>query len=154
MLRMKNTTIARTLTIALALSVMVACKKKDEAPVVDTTTLAPPPSTPVVLRVSGVETGKGVNADKTINNDAHDFGVRDTIWVSVKTEGGGTGKLAAKLTFSDGQTAGESSQDITPIGDANHEFHFSKKTAWPKGDYKVDVTLDGVSAGTKDLTVK
>lgn len=154
MLRMKNTTIARTLTIALALSVMVACTKKDEAPAVDTTTLVPPPSTPVVLKVDGVETGKGVNADKTIKDDAHDFGVRDTIWVSVKTAGVGTGKLAAKLTFKDGQAAGESSQDIAPNGDTNHEFHFAKKTAWPKGDYKVDITLDGVSAGTKDLTVK
>ena len=110
--------------------------------------------TPVALKVDGVETGKGVNADKSIKDDAHDFGVRDTIWVSVKTAGAGTGKLAAKLTFTDGQVAGESTQDIAPTGDANHEFHFSKKTAWPKGDYKVDITLDGVAAGTKDLTVK
>ena len=154
MLRMKNTTLARTLTIAVALSVMVACKKKDEAPAVDTTTLVPPPSVPVALKVDGVETGKGVNADKTIKDDAHDFGVRDTIWVSVKTGGAGTGKLAAKLTFQGGQTAGEASQDIAPTAEANHEFHFAKASAWPKGDYKVEVMLDGAPAGTKDITIK
>jgi hypothetical protein len=36
---------------------------------------------------------------ETVANDAHDFGVRDTVYVSVKTEGTGTGKLTAKWTF-------------------------------------------------------
>jgi hypothetical protein len=49
---------------------------------------------------------------------------------------------------------GESTQDISPTADAYHEFHIVKKTAWPKGDYKVEILLDGVSAGTKDFTVK
>ena len=84
----------------------------------------------------------------------HDFDVRDTIYVSVKTEGAGTAKLAAKLTYQDGTTVGEPSQDIAPAGDANHEFQFAKATAWPKGDYKVEVMLDGVSDGTKDITIK
>jgi hypothetical protein len=109
---------------------------------------------PVALKVSGIETGKGLNADKTVKDDAHDFGVRDTIYVSVKTEGAGSGKLSAKFTFQDGQTVNESSQDIAPTGDANSEFHIQKATAWPKGDYKVEIMLDGVSAGTKDFTIK
>ena len=154
MIQKRNMTTVRTITIALALTVLAACGKKDEAAAVDTTTLVPPPSAPVVLKVDGIETGKGVNADKTIKDDEHDFGVRDTIYVSVKTAGMGSGKLAAKLTYQDGQTAGESSQDISPTADAHHEFHFTKASAWPKGDYKVEVTLDGVAAGTKDLTVK
>jgi hypothetical protein len=48
----------------------------------------------------------------------------------------------------------ESSLDIAPTGDTYHEFHIEKATAWPKGDYKVEVLLDGVSAGTKDFTIK
>jgi len=135
-----------------AVFVMSGCKKKEEAPAVDTTAVAPP--APVAMHVSGVETGKGINADKTVKDDAHDFGVRDTVYVSVKTEGAGSGKLAAKFTFQDGQTVNESSQDIAPTADANHEFHLSKKTAWPKGDYKVLITLNGDSAGTKDFTIK
>jgi hypothetical protein len=80
--------------------------------------------------------------------------VRDTVYVSVKTEGAGTGKLAAKFTFKDGQVVEESSQDIAPTGDAYSEFHIMKATPWPKGDYKVEITLDGVAAGSKDFTVK
>lgn len=137
-----------------AVLVMSGCKKKEEAPAVDTTAAMPAPPAPVAMHVTGVETGKGINADKTVKDDAHDFGVRDTIYVSVKTEGAGSGKLAAKFTFKDGQTVNESSQDISPTADANHEFHLSKKTAWPKGDYKVLITLNGDSVGVKDFTVK
>ena len=72
----------------------------------------------------------------------------------MKTEGAGTGKLAAKWTYQDGKTVNETTQDISPTGDANHEFHIVKATAWPKGDYKVEILLDGVSAGTKDFTIK
>lgn len=154
MYQMKNITMARTLTIALALSVLVACRKKDEAPAVDTASMMPSPSMPVALTVDGIETGKGLNADKTVKDDAKDFGVRDTIYVSVKTEGAGTGTLAAKFTFQDGQTVDQASQEISPTADAYHEFHMQKRTAWPKGNYKVEVTLNGVSAGTKDFTVK
>jgi len=135
--------------------VMSGCKKKEEAPAVATTAAMPAPApAPAAMHVTGVETGKGINADKTVKDDAHDFGVRDTVYVSVKTEGAGSGKLAAKFTFQDGQTVNESSQDIAPTGDANHEFHLSKKTAWPKGDYKVLITLNGDSVGVKDFTVK
>ena len=144
---------ARYLPLALAL-VFFSCKKQDATPVDTSAAMAPvPPPAPVALKVDGVETGKGLNADKTIKDDAHDFGVRDTIYVSVKTEGAGNGKLAAKFTFG-GKTVNESSQDISTTGDANHEFHIEKKTAWPKGNYKVVVSLNGDSVGVKDFTIK
>jgi len=149
-------TTMRFSAIAVSVAALLAtgaCKKK-EAPAVDTTAIMPAPApAPAALHVSGVETGKGLNTDKTVKDDAHDFGVRDTIYVSVKTEGAGNGKLAAKFTFG-GKTVNESSQDISTTGDANHEFHITKKTPWPKGDYKVDITLDGAPAGSKDFTVK
>ena len=153
---MKNintTTLIRVAALALLVT-SVACKKKDAA-VADTSPAATTPiPEPVALRVSGIETGKGLNADNTVKDDAHDFGVRDTIYVSVKTEGAGTGTLGAKFTFQDGQTVEEDSQSISPTGDAYNVFHIQKATAWPKGDYKVEVTLNGVSAGTKDFSVK
>jgi hypothetical protein len=153
---MKNiNTTALVRVAALALLVTsVACTKKDGA-VADTSPAATTPiPEPVALRVSGIETGKGLNADKTVKDDAHDFGVRDTIYVSVKTEGAGTGMLGAKVTFQDGQTVEETSQSISPTGDAYSEFHIQKASPWPKGDYKVLVTLNGDSVGTKDFTIK
>ncbi|MEO5589409.1 MAG: hypothetical protein ABIS03_07465 [Gemmatimonadaceae bacterium] len=144
-----------TLLALAATMAVTACAKKDDAAMADTTAMMTPPAmTNTVLRVDGMETGKGLNADKSVMDDAHDFGVRDTVYVSVKTEGTGTGTLAAKFTYQDGKAVQDMSQNITTTGEAMHEFHIQKATAWPKGDYKVEVMLDGVSAGTKDFTVK
>ena len=150
---MNNTTLIRVAAAALLVTV-AACSKKDAA-VADTSPAAiTPVPEPAALRVSNIEVGKGLNADKTLKDNTDDFGVRDTIYVSVKTEGTGSGKLSAKFTFQDGQTVEETSQSISPTGDAYSEFHIQKATAWPKGDYKVEVTLNGVSAGTKDFSIK
>ena len=149
MYRMKTLAAA---AFALAL-VSTACKK-NETPAADTTAMMPEPAPAAALHVSGVETGKGINADKTVKDDEHDFGVRDTVYISVKTEGAGSGTLASKVTFQDGQTVDETSQNIAPTGDANHEFHIAKASAWPKGDYKVKISLNGDSVGAKDFTIK
>lgn len=148
--------VVRSLTLALLVPA-VACGKKDDAVVVDTAAMMPPAMpAATALSVSSIETGEGLNADMTLRDGTGDFGVRDTIYVLVKTEGSATGsKLAAKWTFQDGQTVEESSQDISPAGGSvNHEFHMQKATPWPAGKYKVEIMLDGVSAGTKDFEIK
>ena len=147
--RMKTAAVA-----AFALALVATACKKNETPAADTTSMMPEPAPAAALHVSGVETGKGINADKTVKDDAHDFGVRDTIYISVKTEGAGSGTLGSKVTFQDGQTVDETSQSIAPTADAYHEFHIAKASAWPKGDYKVKITLNGDSVGAKDFTVK
>ena len=154
MKKLNNTTLVRVAAAALLVTV-AACSKKDAA-VADTSPAAitPAPEPAAALRVSSIETGTGLNADRTLKDNTDDFGVRDTIYVSVKTEGTGSGKLSAKFTFQDGQTVEEASQDIAPTGDAYSEFHIQKGTAWPKGNYKVEVMLNGVSAGSKDFEIK
>ena len=152
----RPTSPARLLPLVFALA-LFACKKNEAPPADTTAAMAPapaPPAAPAPLHVTEVETGKGLNADKTIKDDAHDFGVRDTVYVAVKTEGAGNGKLAAKFTYQDGKTVSEASQDIAPTGDAYHEFHITKKSPWPKGDYKVVIRLNGDSVGVKDFSVK
>jgi len=147
----------RALLPIVLLIAAAACGKKDDTTLADTSTIAPAPSAvPAALRVSSIDTGKGLNADKTLRDNTDDFGVRDTIYVSVKTDGASSGsKLAAKWTFQDGQTVGESTQDIAPTGgEAVHEFRLAKATAWPAGKYKVEIILDGTSAGSKDFEIK
>jgi len=142
------------LAVALA-ALTAACGKKDDAAVaVDTTGMVNPPAAATALRVSEIETGKKLEADKSIGDGTDDFGVRDTIYVAVKTEGSGSGTLAAKWMYQDGQTVDQNTQSISPTGDAWHEFHVQKATAWPAGKYKVEVTLDGAPAGTKDFEIK
>ena len=155
MMSFRNPRTAAVLSLALLFSAAACSKKADDAVVTaDTTSMSMPPAAPAALRVSDVETGKSVKADKTLTDDMDDFGVRDTIYVSVKTEGTGAGTLAAKWTFQDGQMVEEASQSISPTGDAWHEFHIQKASAWPKGKYKVEISLNGVPADSEDFTIK
>ena len=146
---------AKVLLAVAMISALSACGRKDDAAVTTAdTSLSVPAPAPAALRVTEVETGKAVGADKSLTDDADDFGVRDTIYVAVKTEGSGSGTLAAKWTYQDGQTVEESSQSISPTADAWHEFHIQKATAWPAGDYKVEIMLNGAPAGSKDFEIK
>ena len=48
----------------------------------------------------------------------------------------------------------ESSQTVQASGKTRTEFHVSKPDGWPIGRYRVDVTLNGNPAGSKDFEVK
>lgn len=141
-------------TALLLLLSLGACGKKDDA-ATDTISLGPTPDSGPI-RVSDIEIGRRIGADKKINDQTDDFAVRDTMYVSVATEGASTGsRLAAKWTFNDKQVVDSSSQSLAPAGGTTvTEFHITKATPWPKGKYKVEILLDGVSAGTKDFEVK
>ncbi|MDQ3082998.1 MAG: hypothetical protein M3R07_12390 [Gemmatimonadota bacterium] len=141
--------------LAIALVTTAACSKKaDDNVVVGDTSMNTMPPVTNALRVDEIEIGKGLDADKSVRDGTDDFGVRDTIYVAVQTDGSGSGTLGAKFTFQDGQTVEETSQNISPTGEAWHEFHMQKSTAWPAGNYKVEVMLNGASAGTKDFSIK
>lgn len=139
---------------------LAACGKKDEGKVVDTTALGTQTATVSVdttpIKVSDIQVGKAIGADKKVSNSTDDFGVRDTMYVAVITDGAAKdAKLTTKWTFNNGQVVKQETQTISPTGGENvTEFHITKASAWPKGNYKVEVTLNGVSAGTKDFSVK
>jgi hypothetical protein len=143
----------------LTLGALAACNKKNDATVTDTTSAGTTTATVAVdtspLRVSDIQTGKAVGSDNKIGDQTTSFAVRDTIYVAVITDGAAKdAKLAVKWTFN-GKPVSEDSQTISPTGGTTAtEFHILKKTPWPKGKYSVDVSLNGLSAGTKDLEVK
>jgi hypothetical protein len=154
---------ARIGTLASALllvGTIAACNKKNDTTLTDTTSLGTTTATVAVdtapLRVSDIQVGKGVGSDKKIGNQTTSFGVRDTMYVSVITDGAAKdAKLSTKWTYNGKQVVNESSQTISPTGGTTAtEFHVDKKSAWPKGKYTVEVMLNGASAGTKDLEVK
>jgi len=139
---------------------LAACNKKGDTTVTDTTSLGTTTATVAVdtapLRVSDIQVGKGVGSDKKVSVQTSSFGVRDTMYVSVITDGAAKdAKLTAKWTFNGKQVVNESSQTISPTGGTTAtEFHVDKKSAWPKGKYSVEVMLNGVSSGSTDLEVK
>ena len=152
---------AAAIASACVFSIAVAaCGKKDQGQVVDTTAAGMQTATVSVdttpIKVSDIQVGKSIGTDKKVSNGTTTFGVRDTMYVAVVTDGAAKdAKLTTKWTYNNSQVVKEETQTISPTGgESVTEFHVTKGTAWPKGNYKVEVSLNGVSAGTKDLEVK
>jgi len=139
-------------TLILALTLLsAACSRGSEKP--DTTGTT---GTGVGVRVSQIDIGRSLAADKTVSAKADSFKPNDTIYASIATEGtaAAVATLKARWTYQDGQVVDESTQSIAPTGNARTEFHISKPDGWPAGKYKLEVFLNGSSAGTRDVEVE
>lgn len=161
MMRQRHTITA--LSIALAAASLAACQKKEAAPppATDSTAAAAAPAAApapaAALSVSSIDLGKAIGADNKVTTPLTTFGPKDTIYASVNTDGAASGTLSAKWSFVNGAketVVDTSSRSISPTGPATTEFHITKKTAWPAGQYKVEVFLNGTSAGVKNFEVK
>jgi uncharacterized protein YfaS (alpha-2-macroglobulin family) len=107
------------------------------------------------VTVTTVELGKQIGADKRVTQQMTSFAPKDTIYATVLTNGSApSATLTAKWTYQDGQVVNESTQSIAPNGPAATEFHIAKPDGWPTGTYKVEVSLDGRSGGTREFEVK
>jgi hypothetical protein len=112
-----------------------ACKK--EAPPPPPVTV-PPTTAPAPVAVSAVTLGSALGADK-----------RDTIHASVETTGVGLATVRALWSFVKGdQTAkvDETVIEVHATGPTVSEFHVSKPSGWPQGDYKVEIFLGEATA--------
>lgn len=147
------------LALTLALVPMIgACGGDDDVDdnVPPATAPAPAP-TAAALRVTDVEVGRSIDADRRVNDndEADEFGPMDTIYVSIDTEGTASGSsLTARWTFEDGQVVDESSQTISPTGPAVSEFHISMPDGLPAGGYTVEILLNGQTVETEDFTIR
>jgi hypothetical protein len=142
--------------LAFGLTALTAagCKKEAPAPQSETGAAAPAPA-PAEFSVSVIEVGKQIGPDKRIAAPTATFGRKDTIYASVVSEGAAPSKvIAAKWSFQDGQIVKEAAETIAPSGPAATEFHISKPSGWPVGKYKVEISVDGSPAGSKDFEVK
>lgn len=147
-------------TVAAGLVLTAGCgKKAAPAPAEPPAATPTPPPAPPPLAVAGIDLGKAIDASNKVAAPLTTFGVRDTIYASVNTTGAGTNAtLAAKWTYL--KAAGgeipvnESSLTISPTGPVASEFHITKASPWPKGKYKVEVLLNGSSAGVKEFEIK
>jgi hypothetical protein len=149
--------VASILAVAGLLIVATSCKKKEAAPPAETAAM--PPAPPAPLSVVSIDLGKAVGPDKKVTAVLGVFAMRDTIYASVATDGAGeNATIAAKWSYvkQDGSTVpvNESSQTISAAGPAATEFHIAKASSWPKGKYRVEVLLNGASAGTREFEVQ
>ena len=160
---MKLNRISYALIVALAGTIALAgCKKKEEAvvapPVVTEPAPAPAPMepTPAPVTATSVTVGNTAAADKSVAATST-FGTKDKIIVSVKTDAATSANAAidAKLTYQDGQVAGQQTATVVAEDAGTTNVTFSNANAWPAGKYKVDVTVNGQPAGmTQEIEVK
>ena len=145
----------RTLLPFLALAVTLACSKAEAPPSPSPYALPPMTTVATALKVTDVELGRALDAEKKVSDKTDTFKPADTIYVSVATEGASPGAtLVAHWTYKDGQVVKHDETTIAPTGKAVTEFHIVKPGGWPVGDYKVDVMLDGAPAGSKSFKVE
>jgi hypothetical protein len=136
----------RSISLFLACCALAACSRP--------ATSVPPATQQGALKVADIRLGRSIGVDKTVAETSDSFKPADTFYVSVRTEGTSpSATLKARWTYEDGQPVDESTQSIAPSGPAVTEFHVSKPDGWPTGSYKVEVLLDGVSAGHKAFKV-
>ncbi len=161
----KTSPLQTALIAALLGSVaLVGCKKKEEstdnnaAPAATTPaepapapmTGAPPPmaEAAAAVNVSSVTVGKTAAADKSVAPAAL-FAPKDDVIVSVRTDGAASNvSIGAKLTFQDGQVAGEQSDTLNASGAETSNITFKNANGWPAGKYRAEVMVDGKAAGT------
>ncbi|MBP6692807.1 MAG: hypothetical protein KA162_10265, partial [Xanthomonadales bacterium] len=113
----------------------------------------PPPV--AIFAVTGIELGNTVGMDGKVAAPAAVFAPADALHAVVATTGTATdATLAAKWTYEDGQTVNEESRTISPTADAWTDFMISKPDGWPVGKYKVEISLNGAPAGSREFEVK
>lgn len=136
--------------LALALPLVLGCGKEDAAPPADTA----PPAADAGVSVTDIAMGDALNSDRSVVSEMDEFSANDTIYLSIKTEGAGSAVLATTWRFEDGQVISEDSRNINPTGDAVTEFHVTKETPWPAGEYTVAVMLNGNPVGNEEYEIK
>jgi hypothetical protein len=152
----------QSLLLAFAVAVTLAgCnqQKGNEPKTADSGPVAPAPG-PVDNRstapdVDDLELGRAVDANKKVTDGTDDFTPKDTIYLSMKTDGAAAAsEVKVRWTYQDGQLVKEDKRTIPAGGDAWTEFHISKPGGFPKGDYKVIAYVNGVEKGSKTFEVK
>lgn len=137
----------------------LACSKKPEPP--PPPVAAPPTSAPTAapapVSIGGVTLGSAIGADKKVSAGKDTFGTKDTIYAAVETTGTGHAKLRALWTFVKGEKTAkvdETTMEMDATGPATNEFHISKPSGWPKGDYRLEVFLGDASTPAMTKTFK
>ena len=152
---------ALTSTLFL-IAVPFACGKQGNTSASDTSSLGTTTTTVTMdttpIRVSDIQLGKAVGADRRITEPTTTFGIRDTIHVSVITEGAAkNAAIDVQLFYSRPREGGNpvSVQTIRSFtGTSATDVQLSQARPWSPGPFKVEVSLNGASAGTREFEVR
>jgi len=145
------------ITVALPVMTILACRKSEPPPPTPAATAAPVTTLPAPVSVSAVALGTAIGADKRVAAATETFSPKDTIYASVETAGTGHAELRARWSFVKGDKTAkvdETAIEFDSAGPAVNEFHISKPSGWPKGDYKVEIFLGDAESPAATRTFK
>jgi hypothetical protein len=108
---------------------------------------------PVARRVSNIMIGRQLGPNDRITEPTFQFAPKDTIHVSVATEGSGGATLSAAWRSQSGEILQQTSAPVAAAGE-NVAFHLSRPEGLKPGTYKVIVFLGEDSVETKVFVVK
>ena len=104
------------------------------------------------LRVTEIQLGRSLNSDATVGNTTTSFGPGDTVYLSVATDGFGSGTIGVRWTYA-GRLVDEPKKQVSYRGAAVTEFHLQSADGFPPGQYTAEVFLNGTSVGTRTFRV-
>src|ERR1044071_4661722 len=94
------------------------------------------------LHVSTLQVGSKLNGDNTVGTHTTRFKPDDKIYAAVLTDATGSSTIAARWTYN-GQMVSEEERKVTYKGAGATAFEFKSASAFPVGDYKVDILVAG-----------
>ncbi len=119
----------------------------------DSAALAASAASSTARRVSNAMIGKRIGPGNRMTEPTFQFAPRDTVYVSVTTEGaGGADRLTAAWRSPGGEILQQSTEPIRPAGE-NTVFRLSQPKGLKPGTYKVILFLGGDSMDTKVFAV-
>lgn len=150
----------RLSALALSLLVLVACNRNAATPStpaadggkavtvdgeqVETASADQPAEDLGDFRIVSVLLGTSLDPDKVVIGDSEVFGPKAGIHASVLSTGAHQGlRISAKWLGPDGSTVAETEQPVVPTAATATTFGISNPQGWPKGEYQVQIAING-----------
>ena len=127
-----------------------------------TFTPLPPPATPqppsptasLPLTIERVTLGNAIGPDHRIQGVAGKIAPHDVVYLSVETAGAGDAMLKSRWTYHrDGKSTLVKEESQHAVPGTPVAFHAERAAGWPKGDYQVELFVNGTSAARHNFTV-
>ena len=105
------------------------------------------------LHLGTLQLGSRLNGDNTIATHTTRFKPDDRIFAAVLTEQTGSSTITARWSYN-GQMVSEEERKETYKGAGATAFEFKSASAFPVGEYKVDILVDGQPVASREFRVE
>lgn len=105
------------------------------------------------LHVDTLQLGSKLNGDNTVATHTTRFKPDDRIFAAVLTDATGSSTITVRWSYN-GMMVGEESRKAVYKGAGATAFEFRSASAFPVGDYKVDILVDGQAVQSREFRVE